>query len=123
MLRKENYRPVNILTSTSKVYEKIMDNQISKHVFSDELSAFREGYSTQYVLVNIVEKLKSALDRSKCGGALLMDLSKVFDCILCDLIIAKLKAYGMSNQSLAFMCSYLHNRKQRVNVLGEKVTG
>ncbi len=69
VLRKENYRPVSILTSTSKVYEKIMANQIStlqKHVFSDELSAFREGYSTQYVLVNLVEKLKSALDRSKC---------------------------------------------------------
>ncbi len=36
------------------------------------------------------------------------------------LIFAKLKAYGMSNQSLAFMCSYLRNRKQRVKVLGEK---
>ncbi len=93
---------------------------LQKHVFSDELSAFREGYSTQYVLVNLMEKLKSALDRSKCGGALLMDLSKAFDCIPHDLMIAKLKAYGMSNQSLAFMCSYLCNRKQRVNVLGEK---
>ncbi len=49
VLRKENYRSVSILTSTSNVYEKIMDNQMStlqKHVFSDELSAFREGYST-----------------------------------------------------------------------------
>ncbi len=41
-----------------------------------------------------------------------MDLSKAFDCIPHDLMIAKLKAYGMSNQSLAFMC-YLRNRKQR----------
>ncbi len=49
-----------------------------------------------------------------------MDLSKAFDCILRDLMIAKLKAYGINNQSLAFMCSYLHNRKQRVKVLGEK---
>ncbi len=62
VLRKENYRQVSILTSTSKVYEKIMDNQMStlqKHVFSDELSAFRERYSKQYELVNLVEKLKS----------------------------------------------------------------
>ncbi len=111
------------MTSTSKVYEKIMDNQMStlqKHVFFDELSAFREGYSSQYVIVNLVEKLKSALDRSKCGGALLMDLFKAFDCIPHDLMIAKLQAYGMSNQSLAFMCSYLRNPKQRVKVLGEK---
>ncbi len=93
---------------------------LQKYVFSDKLSAFREGYSTQHVLVNLVEKLKSALDRSKCGGALLMDLSKAFDCIPHDLMIAKLKAYGMSNQSLAFMYSYLHNCKQRVKVLCEK---
>ncbi len=77
-------------------------------------------FVTQYVLVNLVEKLKSALDRSKCGGALLMDLSKAFDGIPHDLMIAKLKAYRISNQSLPFMCSYLHNGKQRVKVLDEK---
>ncbi len=66
---------------------------------------------------------ESALDRSKCDGALLMDLSEAFDYIPHNLMIAKLKAYEMSNQSLAFMCSYLRNRKQRVKVLGEKVTG
>ncbi len=93
---------------------------LQKHVFSDELSAFREIYSTQYVLVNLVEKLESALDRSKCGGALLMDLCKAFDCISHDLMIAKLKAYVMSNQSLELMFSYLCNHKQGVKVLGEK---
>ncbi len=72
------------------------------------------------VTKRLLEKLKSALDRSKCGGALLMDLSKAFDCIPHDLMIAKLKAYEMSNQSLAFMCSYLLNRKQTVKVLGKK---
>ncbi len=80
VLRKENYRPVSILISTSNVYEKIMNNQMStlqKHVFSDELSATREGYSTQYVLVNLVEKLKSTLDRSKCGGSLLTVTSEI----------------------------------------------
>ncbi len=47
-----------------------------------------------------------------------MDLSKAFDCIPHDLMIAKLKAYGMSKQSLAFMRSYMRNCKQRVKVLG-----
>ncbi len=86
------------------------------------ISAFRDGYNTQYVLVNLAETMKSALDRSKCGGALLLDLSKAVDCIPQDLMMAKLKAYGMSNQSLSFMCSYLRNCMQRVNILGEKVT-
>ncbi len=58
---KENYRPVCILTSLSNIFEKIMDNQLSElktRVFSDVLSAFRPGYSTQYVLMNLVEKMK-----------------------------------------------------------------
>ncbi len=73
--------------------------ELEQNVFSDEFSAFIEGC---------------------IGGTLLMDLSKAFDCIPQDLMITKLKAYGMSNQSLVFMCSYLHNHKQRVKVLGEK---
>ncbi len=67
-----------------------------------------------------MEKLKNVLDRYTCVGALLMDLSKAFNCIPHDLMIAKLNAYGMSNQTFAFMCSYLRNRKQMVNILGEK---
>ncbi len=58
-LSKENYRPVSILTSLSKIFEKIMDNQLSElkpRVFSDVLSAFRPVYCTQYVLMNFVEK-------------------------------------------------------------------
>ncbi len=51
----------------------------------------------------------------------MMDLFKAFDCIPYDLMIAELTAYGMSNQSLSFMSSYLHNCKQRVKILGEKV--
>ncbi len=47
-----------------------------------------------------------------------MDLSKAFDCIPHDLMIAKLKANGISNQSLAFISSYLRNHMQRVNNLG-----
>ncbi len=65
-----------------------------------------------------MEKLNNALDRSKCDGALLMDLSKVFNCTPHDLMFAKLKAYGMSNQSLAFMSSYMCNCRQKMTVLG-----
>ena len=40
-----------------------------------------------------------------------MDLSKAFDTINHDLLLAKLKAYGFSKQALSFMCSYLKNRR------------
>ncbi len=122
VLKKENFRPVSILTSLSKIFEKITDNQMlhfkTSH-FSDSLSAFRNGYNTQYVLMDLVEQWKAALDGSVSSGALLMDLSKAFDCIPHDLLLAKLNAYGMDNRSLVYISSYLRNRKQRVKILGQ----
>ncbi len=87
-------------------------------VFSDVLSTFRPGYSTQYVLMNLVEKWKSALDTSKSSGTLLMDFSKAFDCIPHDLLLVKLKAYGIEEVPLTLIASYLRNRKQCVKICG-----
>ncbi len=98
----------------------ILNNQMEtlKKVFSDELSAFRKGYNTQYVLMHLIEKWKNALYQSKSCRTLLMDLSKAFDCILHDLLIAKLQAYGMEENASTFMNSYLRNRQQRVKIQG-----
>ena len=62
----------------------------------------------------MVEKWRKAIDRAGCFGALLTDLSKAFDCLLHDLMIAKLRAYGFDVKSLKFMHNYLNDRKQRV---------
>ena len=59
----------------------------------------------------MLEKGKRAVDNNKVFGALLTDLSKAFDCISHDLLIAKLNAYGLSLSALKLMHSYLQNRK------------
>ena len=64
----------------------------------------------------MVEKWKWALDKGSLGGALLTDLSKAFDCIKHDLLIAKLAAYGFDSYSLSFVFSYLNERKQRPKI-------
>ena len=81
---------------------------------SDFISAYRKGRRTNHVLLRLIENWKTALDSNLFTGAVLMDLSKAFDCIPHDLIIAKLNAYGLSFQTLTFIINYLRNRKQCV---------
>ena len=64
----------------------------------------------------MLEKLRETIDKGDCFGALLTDLSKAFDCILHDSLIAKLHAYGVDLKSLRFLYSYLNDRKQRVKI-------
>ena len=116
---KGNYRPVSILPSTSKIFERLMYEQISTYMdnyLSKYLCGFRKGYSTQHCLLIMLEKWKKALDKRKIAGALLTDLSKAFDCLHHELLIAKLEAYGFSHLALTFVYSYLSNRKQRTKV-------
>ena len=67
--------------------------------------SFRKGYSAQDCLLAMVENCKKALDQGNEYGALLTDLSKAFDCLLHDLIVAKLHAYGFSTESLKLINS------------------
>ena len=64
----------------------------------------------------MTKKWRKYLDKDGINGALLTDLSKVFDCLLHDLLIAKLAAYGFDYESLTLVQSYLSNRKQRTQV-------
>ena len=75
--------------------------------------SFRQGYSAQHYLLVMVEKWRQCLDNGGVSGTLLTDLSKAFDCILHDLLIAKVAAYGFDYYSLQMLQSYLSNRKQR----------
>ena len=116
---KENYRPVSILPSISKIFERNMYGQIYTYMndhLSNYLCGFRKGYSTQYCLIDMLEKWKRALDNRKIAGSLLTDLSKAFDCLNHELLIAKLEAYGFDYLALDYIFSYLSHRRQRTKV-------
>ena len=115
----KNYRPVSALPVVSKIYERIMQKQILEYIdkhLSPHLCGYRKGYSTQTALISMLEKWKLSIDNKGFAGGVLMDLSKAFDTINHQLLLAKLHAYGFSQQALAIICSYLSNRKQRIKI-------
>ena len=114
-----NFRPVSVLNTFSKIYERVIkDRKVRGMVkcFSPFLSAYRKNYSSQNILISLTEEWRKKLDNNFVVGAVLTDLSKAFDCIPHDLIIAKLSAYNFSDGALSYIYSYLTNRRQRVRI-------
>lgn len=94
---KENYRPVSKLPIISKLHERDIYDQILNYIekyLSPFLFGFRKGHSTEQCLNVMIEKWKKALDQKKYVGAVLTDLSKAFDCLNHQLLIAKCEAYS-----------------------------
>ena len=119
--KKRNYRPITVLSALSKVFERLLYSQMVD--FADTflvpyLCGFRKGFNTQHALLRLMDTCKNSLDKKGVAGALLMDLSKAFDCINHELLIAKLSAYGFCKDALLMIYNYLSGRKQRVKVNG-----
>ena len=122
-LDKKNFRPVSILTGISKIFEYVMNDQLIGYfqaMFHKLLSAFRKGYSCQSILLKFLEDAKAAIENKQFVGVLFMDLSKAFDCLPHGLLIAKLKAYGLTLPACDLLGSYLSGRRQRVKIAGTK---
>ena len=100
---KSKYRPVSILVLLDKVFERCVQKQLV-HYFNPHLSkflsAYRKGYSCESVLLHLIEDWKGALDKNSVVGTVIIDLSKAFDLIPQDLLLARLSAYGISTHSL-----------------------
>ena len=106
---KQNYRSVRILPSLSKIYEKSMFKQMSsffEDIFPKHRCGFRKGSSTQQCLLMLLEKCQNAVDKDKLFSALFTKLSKAFDCLNHELLIAKLKAYGFTLPALKLIHNF-----------------
>ena len=116
---KENYLPISILPDLSKIYERLMYDQIYPYfqtIFSRFQCGFRKCFNARHCLSAMVEKWRKTLYGGGETGAVLIDLSKTFDCINDNLLIAKLNAYGFEKLSIKFIYSYFTKRKQRMKV-------
>ena len=111
---KMNYRPIGILSSLCKVFERVMFSRLTNYInpaLNQLLCGFRTKHSTQHALLNLLKTWQNSLDKGGMVGTILVDLSKAFDSLPHDVIIAKLAAYGLSIKSLKLIFSYLNNRE------------
>ena len=118
---KLNYRPISVLPAFSKIYERVMYNQIVKYLvennlFDDQQHGFRRGKSVVTALVDFIESIIEAIDRGDKLVGILMDLAKAFDTISHVLLLKKLKQMGISGVALKWLKSYLSDRYQYVEI-------
>lgn len=112
-------RPISILPTIAKVFEKIISTQIceyleTKNILPPEQSGFRKKHGTNTALLKVLNDVSSAWDRGNCTVMILLDQSKAFDLVNHSLLVAKFQYIGFDEVALSWVKNYLHSRAQRV---------
>ena len=98
---KSDYRPISVLSNVSKIYERCIYEQMYSYfnkIFSKNQCGFHKGFNTQHILLAMTRKMKASRDNKQFCAAIRTDLSKAFDCICYNLLVAKLNAYGFDKK-------------------------
>ena len=105
-----------MLSLISKIFERVIYDQLCEYLekyLNSILCGFRKAHSTQHALFKLLQAWHEELDKGGFVGTILMDLSKAYDCLPHDLLVAKLEAYGVGKAALNLIGNYLSHRKQR----------
>ena len=121
-----NYRPISLLPTFSKIIEKIIYRRIYSHlnrnnILAKEQFGFRKESSTEMATYNLLDNILTSLDKKEYVGGLFCDLQKAFDCVNHNVLLEKLKFYGISGSAIKLMKSYLENRYQRTIINDNKL--
>ena len=114
-----NYRPISLLPTISKIFERILYNQLydyfnSNNLLAEEQYGFRTNHSTEYAAVKLVDNVSKEMELGNTPTALYIDLSKAFDTLLFDILLYKLNYYGIKDNAFKLLKNYLTNRRQYV---------
>ena len=120
---KSNYRPISVLPVISRLFEKLVFDQLYQHMkenglFSSDQSGFLRLHSTLTCLLKNTDDWYSCLDLGRLVGLVFIDLKKAFDTVDHDILCEKLQIYGVQQRELSWFRSYLSNRKQFCRVNG-----
>ena len=115
----KNYRPVAILSPLSKILERIIYDQLygyfdKNDIFNSNLHGFRRNRSTQTALLTMYDRWVRAASIGHVSGVVLIDLSAAFDLVDHNILLNKLRIYGVKDEFLRWIESYLCDRNQSV---------
>ena len=122
---KENFRPISILPTISKIFESILHERLLEHcirneIISEKQAAYLKGDSTVHQLLYIVHKIRTDWTKNKITHGVFLDVSSAFDKVWHGGLMAKLEQIGVGGICLDVLKSYLTKRRQVVVVDGIK---
>ena len=125
----KNYRPISLLPTISKVFEKVVNGQLIKYLENNKLLSasqygFRESHSTELAAIELAEFIQNEIDKNHIPLVIFLDFSKAFDSIDHNILLKKLSYYGIKDRQLNWFESYLKNREHFTsfkNALSQKL--
>ena len=119
----DNYRPISIVPTASKLLERIVHKQVGDYlrehnILSPYQCGFRKHHSTEFAALSLADTIRRNIEQGRLTEAVFTDFLKAFDSIDHQLLLNKLSALGIENQEYAWFESYLHQRTQTVGYQG-----
>ena len=123
----DNYRPISLLSSLSKILEKIVSVKLVNHLDLNKLLyehqyGFQKGKNTEHNLLHVINYVSKALNSGEYCIGIFFDLKKAFDVVSHKILFKKLAHLGVRGTALNWFKSYLSNRKQKTEVNGSLST-
>ena len=117
----KNYRPISILPVISKIFENAMHSQLMEYFTSHKLLSnqqygFRPNKSTELATLELMDRNINNMNENFCPVNIYLDLSKAFDSLIYDILLSKLKYYGLQSNALQLIKSYISGRCQYVQL-------
>ena len=113
----KKYRPISLLPAISKVFEKIIFNQLfsflqKQNIIYKSQYGFRREHSTEFATLELIDRVNTDMDNNEIPLNICLDLSKTFDTLDHNILLDKLHYYGIRSTPLDLLKNYLTDRKQ-----------
>ena len=114
-----NYRPISLLPTISKVFERVIHDQMYEYfnqfnLLAEQQYGFQKQHSTEYAAIKLIDHVSKEMEAGKTPTSVYIDLSKAFDTLTFEVLLYKLKYYFVTDTAFDLLKSYLTNRKQYV---------